>query len=70
MFIPMKTLLSPLKSVIPVTFTPIPGRFSWKFPPNPPLESTNKPAERPELFFSSAKMVLKVQDDFDEWIQN
>lgn len=47
----MKTLLSPLKSVIPVTFTPIPGRFSWKFPPSPPFESTNKPAERPELFF-------------------
>lgn len=69
MFIPMKTLLSPLKSVIPVTFTPNPGLFSWKFPPSPPFESTNKPAERSD-FVSSAEMVLKVQDDSDEWIQS
>lgn len=47
----MITLLPPLKSVIPVVFTPNPGPFSWKLPPSAPFESTNKAAERSELFF-------------------
>lgn len=60
----MKTLLSPLKSVIPVTFTPNPGLFSWKFPPSPPFESTNKPAERSEGFFPRLKWYKKSRANF------
>lgn len=47
---PIITLLFPLKSVIPVVFTLNPGFLSWIFPPNFPL-STNKDAEKAELFF-------------------
>lgn len=49
MFNPILKLLSPLKSVVPVVFTPNTGLLNSKCPPNYPVESTNKPAEKSEF---------------------